>query len=170
MEKLLSVGKILNFHGMSGEVKVGYTVGKENQLTQITEFHVLKDSEIIFLNLESIRFHKKFAFIKFKEISSVNEAAKLKGACLKIPKNKINNDLEEDEFYIDDLVGLNTFDSDGKYLGKISAIINTGIEDLLAVKNSENQEYLVPFVRDLVPEVSLEENKIIIKDIPGLFE
>lgn len=170
MEKLLSVGKILNFHGIQGEVKVGYTAGKEEQLTKIRKVFAVIGSKTIPLTVESIRFHKQFALIKFREISSVNEAIEIKGAYLKIHKNTLETKLEKNEFYIDDLVGLEVFDQEQNLIGKVSQVVNIRGEDLLVIKNSENQEYMIPFVQELVPEVDVKACRVILKKIPGLIE
>jgi len=171
VEKLLSIGKILNFHGIHGEVKVGYTPEKKEKLTELREVYTEKDSEIVKLTVESVRFHKNFALIKFKEFSSINDVLELKGAYLKIPKSQIESELDEDEFYIDDLIGLEVYDISGNRVGNVTSIINLKQEeDILAVKDQENHEHLIPFVKDLVPEVNIEANRIIVKKIPGLLD
>ena len=170
MDKLVSIGKILNFHGIQGEARVGYTEGKEEQLESLTECFAEKETRLIKLTPENIRFHKKIAIIKFKELNSVNDVVELKGALIKIPKTIVTEHLEEDEFYIDDLVGLDVFDTKGNRLGKVSSIDNIRTQALIAVKTDENEEYLVPFVKELVPEVSIKERKILVNNIPGLFE
>ena len=167
-EKLLSIGKILYFHGIQGEVKVGYTAGKESQLLGIKKLYAVTDSKEIPLTVEKIRFHKNFALIKFKEISSIEEAVELKGVYLKAPKAEIDKHLEKDEFYIDDLIGLTAYDKQGNCVGIISSVVNMGAGDLLSVKNTANKEYLVPFVENLVPEVNIPEKKIVINKIHGL--
>jgi 16S rRNA processing protein RimM len=96
LDKLLSIGKILNFHGVQGEVKVGYTERQEQILTNIDKMFVLKGSKIISLTPEKIRFHKKVAIIKFKEINSIDEVIDLKGAYLKAPKAQIQKFLNKD--------------------------------------------------------------------------
>lgn len=170
MEKLLSIGKILNFHGIQGEVKVGYTPGKESQLSKIKRVFAVKNDWQIELNVELIRFHKKSAIIKFKEINSINEAAELKGCLLKTEKSAITDTLEEDEYYIDDLVGLSVFDGNNNLIGKVSFVANQGQGHLIAIESKDGQEHYVPFVKDLVPEVNIKERKVIINNIPGLIE
>ena len=66
--KYISIGKITNFHGINGEVKVGYTKGKEHQLLGEKFFYVKRDDNYEKLNLSKIRFHKNVALIKFEEI------------------------------------------------------------------------------------------------------
>ncbi len=172
MENLLSIGKILNFHGIAGEVKVGYTQGKEVYFDEINKFFACTPQEPDIkkvLTIQKIRFHKKNALIKFKEINSIDEATEFKGAILKVSKDKIEKFLETDEFYINDLKGLDVFDQDNKYIGKVSNVSEQGGGHILSVKN-ENHENLIPFVKDLVPKVNIKENKIIINAIPGLIE
>ncbi|MEI8388784.1 MAG: ribosome maturation factor RimM [bacterium] len=168
MEKLLSIGKILNFHGIQGEVKVGFTEGAEDLFTKIDEIYAIKDSKKITLTPDRVRFHKNFAIIKFKEINSVDEVIELKGAYLKAPKSKTQGFLKEDEFYIDDLVGLSAYDDNENLIGKVSAVSISKGQDILFIKDSENKEHIIPFAKEIVPEVNLKEQKIIIKNIDGL--
>lgn len=168
MEKLLSVGKILNFHGIQGEVKVGYSEGQENLLTETDEFYAVKNLKTIKLTPEKIRFHKNFAIIKFKEINSIDEVMELKGALLKTFKSKITELLKEDEFYIDDLTGLTVYDKDGNLVGEVSGVSVATGQDLLFVKDAQNREHIVPFVKEIVPEVDMKAKKMVINNIEGL--
>lgn len=170
MDKLLSIGKIINFHGIQGEVKVGYTEGAEQLFTEIDEIYAVKDSKTISLTPEKVRFHKNAAIIKFKEINSVDEVIELKGAYLKAPKSKTQGFLKEDEFYIDDLVGLSAYDTDGNIIGKVSGVSIAKGQDILFIKDAKNKEHIIPFAKDIVTEVSLKEKKITIKNIEGLIE
>jgi len=171
LEKLLSIGKVINFHGINGEVKVGYTAGREKQLTSIKNLYAVKDNKKTPLTVESIRFHKNNALIKFKEINSLNEAVDFKGALLKVNKDLLMSYLDEDEFYIDDLVGLKAYKQNGELIGEIDSVINQGREDnLLSIKSEEGRQILVPFVKALVPEVDLKQGKVVVNDIPGLLE
>ncbi len=170
MQELLSVGKILNFQGLKGEVKVGFTEGNENLFFKDREIYAEKNSQIRKLEIEKVRFHKKIALIKFKEINSIDEAIDIKGSLLKLPKDELAKELEEDEFYISDLVGIEAYDIEGNYLGVISGSVNIKHQDTLFIKTEENKEYLVPFTKELVPDINLKERKVIINKIEGLFE
>ena len=170
MDKLLSIGKIINFHGVQGEVKVGYTEGAEQIFTELNEIYATKDSKKVSLTPEKVRFHKKFAIIKFKEINSIDEVIALKGAYLKAPKSKIQGFLKENEFYIDDLVGSSAFDLEGNNIGKISGVSIAKGQDLLFIKDAQDKEHIIPFVKEIVTEVNLKEEKVIIKKIEGLLE
>lgn len=169
-EKLISIGKITNFHGIAGEVKVGYTKGKEKQLLGEKTFFVQKDGEYKELTLSKIRFHKNVAIIKFKELSSINDVMEYKGCSVFIPIENLRSNLEEDEFLVDDLVGVEAFDTENNYIGRVDFIDKQGSSDLLGIRNAEGKEFLVPFVKALVPVVDLNNKKVVINAIEGLLE
>lgn len=170
MDKLLSIGKITNFHGIDGEVKVGYTEGTEDLFTEVDEIYAVSGLKTVTLTPQKVRFHKNFAIIKFKEINSVDEAAALKGALLKAPKSKTKEFLKEDEFYTDDLVGLTAYDTEDNILGKVSGVSIGNGQDLLFIKNSTDKEHIIPFAKDIVTEVSLKDRRITVRKIEGLLE
>lgn len=168
MEKLLSIGKILNFHGVRGEVKVGFSSGNEKLFSPRRKIYIEKGAEVLELEIEQVKFHKKFALIKFKGIDSINEVIELKGCLLKLPKSEMDRYLEEDEFYIADLVGIKAVDMNGSVLGVISGVVNIGAQDTLLLKDANNREHMIPFNKELVPEVNLNEKKIVINPLEGL--
>lgn len=168
MSALISIGKILNFHGIKGEVKLGYTKGKEEQLQSIRVVYAKKSNESIQLTIESIRFHKGFAIVKFKELNSINEVMELKGSVIYTGKDVVSNELREDEYLASDLKGLEVFDTDGVKLGYVTGVSENGATDLLSVKIRDNSTHLVPFVKELVPFVDIENKKIVVKNIDGL--
>ena len=67
--KLISIGKILNFHGIKGEVKAGFTAGKESLLKSLKQVFVFQNNVKTAYDIESVRFHKNFA-IWFLDYSS----------------------------------------------------------------------------------------------------
>lgn len=168
MGNLISIGKILNFHGIKGEVKLGYTKGKEEQLQNLTTVYAQKNGQNIELTISAIRFHKGFALIKFKELNSINEVMELKGSIIYIGKDIVSNELQEDEFLTSDLKGLEVFDTDGCKLGVVTGVAENGATDLLSVKIRDNTTHLVPFVKELVPSVDIENKKIVVNNIDGL--
>jgi len=169
-QELLSVGKILNFHGIKGEVKIGFTEGNEKILSEVNEVYIVKDSETIKLEIDKLRFHKKFAIVKFKEIDSIDDALEYKGNLIRLPKKQLVKYLEKDEFYITDLVGLKAYDPEEIYIGEVSGVMNIKHQDTLFIKTEDGVEYLVPFKKEIVPEINMKKGKIIIKPIEGLLE
>jgi len=170
MDNFISIGKIVNFHGVNGEAKVAFTKGKEAQISSYKLLYFKKDSDFKTLNVQNIRFHKGFALIKFKEFKSLNEIADLKGQILYVTREEVNKHLENDEFFIDDLIGLDVYNLDEKLIGKIDSVTNANGEDLFSVKNNAGKLFFVPFVKELVPTVDVKNKKVIVNNIEGLID
>ncbi len=167
-QKLLSIGKILNFCGLSGEVKAGYSADKKNLIEHLKTVTVVHNNKEIILTIKAVRFYKQHVYLKFNEINSIEEAVTLKNAYLKVPKTQIEQFLDKDEFLIDDLLGKEVIDVNNNLLGVVTDIISIKEEDLMEIKTPEGKEILIPFVKELVPEINLKENRIKINNIPGL--
>ena len=170
MNKYISVGKILNFHGIQGEAKVGFSKNQQDFLSSLEFVFVKQEHEFKQLKIKNIRFHKNYALIKFDGINSINEIMEYKGAFLYVEENTIREALEEDEFLIDELVSLNVFDQNGIKQGFVVGVSNNGASDLLSVKTNSKKIVLIPFVKAIVSDVSIKDKKIIINNIEGLIE
>ena len=168
--KYVSVGKILNFHGIKGEAKVGFTKNQEEFFLSLDCVYVKSENDYKPLKIEKSRLNKNVALVKFEGINSINELMDLKGAFLYIEENTIREALEEDEFLIDELVGLEIFDENGKKQGFVIGVSNNGASDLLSVKTNSKKIVLIPFVKAIVTDVLIKERKIIINNIEGLLE
>ncbi len=167
-DNLLSVAKILNFHGIKGEAKLGFTKGREKQIESLKKVFVLKNGEYTELNVSSVRFHKHFAIIKFKEFLTVNDVEEYKGCDIFLQKEIVEEHLDDDEYLINDLIGMDVYDEDGCCVGVVTAIGENLANDLLSVKDNNGREHLVPFVKELVPVVDMTNKKIVINNIEGL--
>jgi len=170
MTKYISVGKILNFHGIKGEAKVGFTKNQEDFILKLKEVFIKSGSEYKPLRVERVRINKDFALFKFAGIDSINELIEFKGALLFVEENTIRKNLDENEFLIDELVGLSVFDADNNKLGFVIGVSNNGANDLLSIKTKTKQVCLVPFIQAFIKEVSIKEKKVIINNIEGLLE
>jgi len=170
MTKYISVGKILNFHGIKGEAKVGFTKNQEDFFCSLEEVFVKKEHEYMLLKIDSSRLHKNVALVKFAGINSIDELLPYKGAFLYVQEDTIRENLDEDEFLIDELVGLEIFDQDGKKQGFVVGVSNNGANDLLSVKTNSKRVVLIPFVKAIVTDVSIKDKKISINNLEGLLE
>ena len=166
----ISVGKILNFHGIQGEAKVGFSKNQQDFLKSLKSVYIKKDSDYTKLEVSSIRFNKTFALIKFKGINSINDLMSYKGCLIFVEESTIRESLGEDEFLIDELTGLDVFDPNGNKIGVVVGVSNNGANDMLSVKSKTKKICLVPFVKELVPEVDIKNKKIVVNNIEGLIE
>ena len=85
-------------------------------------------------------------------------------------ENVIREKLEEDEFLIDELVGLSVFDINDNKLGFVVGVSNNGANDLLSVKTNSKNICLVPFVKAFIISVSIKDKKIVINNQEGLLQ
>lgn len=170
MEKYISVGKILNFHGIKGEAKVGFTQNQADFVLGLDMVFLKDGSEYRPINIESVRIHKNYALFKFEGINSIDELLPYKGSLLFVEESYIRESLDENEYLIDELVGLSLFDEQGKKLGFVVGVSNNGANDLLSVKTNSKKICLVPFVEAIIKEVNISEKSITINNIEGLLE
>ena len=109
--------------------------------------------------------------MKFEEFESINDVLPYKGFLLFANEQVIRQTLNEDEFLIDELVGLDVFDSEnGEKLGFVVGVSNNGASDLISVKTKSKKVCLVPFVKAIVPIVDIKNKKIEINNLEGLLE
>lgn len=171
MSKYISVGKILNFHGINGEAKVGYSKNQQDFFLSLKSVYLRQGNEYKEFEITSVRQNKNFLIVKFKDINSINDIIPYKGELLFVEEDLIRETLDEDEFLIDEMVGLEVFDAaDDKKLGFVIGVSNNGANDLISVKTNSKKICLIPFVKAIVPVVDIKNKKIMINNLEGLLE
>jgi len=171
MTKFVSVGKILNFHGIKGEAKVGCSRTQQDFFLSLDCVYLKKDGNYTPLYIEKARPNKNIMIVKFEGIDSINEIIPLKGNLLFVDEAVIRETLNEDEFLIDELVGLEVFDSqNGDKLGFVVGVSNNGASDLISIKTNSKKVCLIPFVKAIVPTVDIKSKRIEINNLEGLLE
>jgi 16S rRNA processing protein RimM len=171
MTRYVSVGKILNFHGIKGEAKVGTSRSQQEFFMSLDKVYLKDNDSYSPLDISYSRQNKNFIIVKFKGIDSINDLLRYKGNLLFVDEDVIRETLDEDEFLIDELVGMEVFDvSDGKKLGFVIGVSNNGASDLISVKTNSQHVCLVPFVKAIVPVVDIKNKRIEINNMEGLLE
>lgn len=171
MNKYVSVGKIVNFHGIKGEAKVGYSRNQQDFFTSLDTVYLKDKDNYTSLHILSAKPLKNMMIVKFEGIDSINDILELKGKLLFVEESVIRENLNEDEFLIDELVGLEVFDNEnGQKLGFVIGVSNNGASDLISIKTNSKKISLVPFVKAIVPIVDIKNKKIMINNIEGLLE
>ena len=165
----VSVGKILNFHGVQGEAKLGYSKNREEFLSQLKEVYIQDGNEYRSLQISAIRFTPKCGIIKFKGIDSLNDIIAYKNKLIFVDESTAREFLEDDEYLIDELVGLDVYDGD-KIVGAVVGVSNNGASDLLSVKTLNKNISLVPFVKAIVLSVDIKNRRIQINNMEGLLQ
>ncbi|HJV44115.1 MAG TPA: ribosome maturation factor RimM [Bacillota bacterium] len=171
-ERLFDVGKIVNTHGIKGEVKIiSFTDFPEERYRKNNNLLLSHPSlsEPIPVTVESARFHKNSYIVKFRQFNNINEVEKFKGGMVKVAEGD-RQELEEDTFYYDEIIGCNVISDTGERLGQIHEILATGANDVWVVKNDQGKEILLPYIEECILEVDVEEKIIKVHIMEGLVE
>lgn len=167
MEDFLKAGVISSTHGVRGEVKVFPTTGEPERFRTLKKVYLDTGRERIRLEIAGVKFFKQFAILKFRGIDNINEIERYRGCSLWV-KREDAVPLEEDEYYIGDLIGMEVFTEDGNKFGVLKDVMETGANDVYIVDTPEHGEILVPAIHDCILDVDIEEKKMKIHLLPGL--
>lgn len=167
MQKRLEIGQIINTFGIKGEVKVFPLTDDIKRFDDLETVYVKTKKESQLYNIESIKYHKNFVLIKFKGINTVEQAEILRNSYLEVDREQAIP-LNEGEYFIADLIGLEVYSDEGKLIGKVDDIYNTGANDIYVVKDDLGKQTLLPGIKDVIKSVDLEKGQIIVHLIPGL--
>ena len=167
MQKRLEVGQIVNTFGIKGEVKVTPFTNDIKRFDDLKKVYVTSRKDSKLYKVESVRYHKNMVLLKLEGINNQEDAEILKNAYLEINREDAIP-LEEGTYFIADLIGLEVHTDEGKLLGKIEDIFNTGSNDIYVVKDELGKQILLPGIKEVIKDVQLENAKIIVHLIPGL--
>lgn len=167
MEQFLQVGVISSTHGIRGEVKVFPTTDDASRFKKLKKVLLDTGRERLELEIESVRFFKQFAIVKFKGIDNINEIERYKGRGLLVPREDAVG-LEENEYYIADLIGMDVFTEDGVLFGKMRDVMETGANEVYIVDSKEHGEVLIPAIRQCILDVDVEGAKMVVRLMEGL--
>ena len=164
---LLEAGKIVNTHGLRGEVKVVPWTDYPEDFENIEYVIVKRSSGDERLDIENVRYHKNNVLLTFKQIKDINEAEKYKNLTLYAPREMF--ELEEGAHFIADLIGLDVINIDtGAKIGVIADVFNTGSNDIYDVKRDGRKNLLLPVIDDVVKEIDVEGGFVKVYMMEGL--
>ena len=167
MDDLLQVGSILDTHGLRGELKVFPTTDDPGRYDYLEDV-ILEDKsgKQITLVVEKVRYFKNLVIVKFKDLDNINDVEQYKKCNLYVTRENAV-ELEEDEYFVADLIGLTAKTDEGEKLGQIKDVLTTGANDVYVIDTKEG-ELLVPAIHDCVQEVDLEAGVMTLHLLPGL--
>ena len=170
MEKLthFKIGQIVNTQGLKGEVRVYPFTDDIYRFDDLEEFYLGKDLETKW-EVERVRYKGNMVIMKIKGVDSVEMAERLKTKNLYVSREN-SVDLDEDEFFIADLIGLDVFTVAGEKVGTLKDVLQYSANDVYVVKGDNDKEYLIPSTLKFVPEINIEEKKMIIDPIKGMLD
>lgn len=148
-------------HGVRGELRVkSYTADP----LALGDYGTLYDAQGRAFDVTDIRPAKTVVVVRFAQVTDRGQAEALNGVELYIDRDQLPDEaLDEDEFFVADLVGLNALDENGARIGEVIAVHNFGAGDLLEIAPAtasggiaRKRAFLVEFSRETVPEIDFE--------------
>lgn len=157
------IAKVANFHGVKGEMKL---ISQSDFIAErLSPGNDIQIDEVTYV-IKSYRTHKNFHMIMLEDISNVNEVEHLKGKDVYQRIDTIEENLDSDEYHYSDIIGLRVFTVDGRELGMVNRIIETGAKDVLVIDG--DKEYMIPFVDEFVTSIDIESGVMEVSPIEGM--
>lgn len=169
MEQFLRVGVISSTHGIRGEVKVYPTTDDPERFLDLDEVILDTGREHKILEIEGVKFFKNQVILKFKGYDNINDIEKYLKKDLLVDREHAV-ELGENENFIADLIDMEVVTDEGKVLGTLTDVIETGANDVYAVKTPEGKEILLPAIRDCILDVNVDKKRMTVHVMEGLLD
>ncbi|AZK47818.1 ribosome maturation factor RimM [Paenibacillus lentus] len=169
-DSLLSVGKIVNTHGIRGELKViSSTDFPEVRFAPKSRLMMVhpETSEQIEVTVASARPNKGAFIVRFAGYDNINEVEKYKGYDIKVSKDE-SVELPDNEYYFYEIIGCRVIDEEGNELGVIEEILRPGANDVWVVKMPNRKQLLLPVIDDVVLDVDVQAKVVKVHLMEGL--
>ncbi len=166
MKEYIKVGKIVNTHGVKGCLKCIPLTDDMERFDELEYVYTEKDNKKRKIN--NAWYRKGLVYLELEDINDMDAAESLRNTFISIYDDQLR-ELPEGSYYLFDLEGMEVYSDLGEYIGKISEVYQTGANDVYEVVDKK-KSYLIPAVKEVVKEVSVNEKKMVIHVIEGLLE
>ena len=168
-DTLIPVGKIAGTHGIRGELRVTAYAGEATALLVVRSVRAqAADGSVETLRISRARFSGKKLLLACAGLTDINQVQHLVGRELLVSREQLPAP-DDDEYYWQDLIGLRVLTSDGRELGRLCDIMETGSNDVYVVREND-REYLIPALADVVVQIDLKNGCMTIDPLEGLLD
>ncbi|KZL94463.1 ribosome maturation factor RimM [Clostridium magnum] len=158
MKQFITVGQIINTHGIKGELKVYPLTDDMKRFRKLKKVYIDGvQKEVVWCKLQT-----KTVVLKIDGIDSIEDANKYREKYLEVSREDAVK-LPEGAYFVTDIIGCNVIDENGAQLGKIYDVIHTPSNDVYWIK--EGKELLIPVLKSIVVSVDVENKQIVIKPV-----
>lgn len=167
--RYLAVGRVQRPHGVRGEVRVEILTGYPERLDRHAAFylaHPHSPEAVRRYPVEQLRLHRNVLLLKLGGCDNRNAAEALRGMLVQVPIEDAVP-LEEGEYYLYQVVGVQVETEDGEPLGRVIEVLDTGANDVYVVGGPRG-EVLLPAIKDVVLELDLDARRLVVRLMPGL--
>jgi len=169
MQNLLEIGQIVNSYGIKGFLKVVPYTDDVKRYEQLKTIYIEKDKKLKEMEIEEVKYHKNLVLLKLKGIDDINQTLIYKNCYIKIDRENAVK-LPENSYFIVDLIDMDVYSDEEKYLGKIVDVFPTGSNDVYVVKDEIGKQILLPAIKDVIKDVDVSSKKMKVHIIDGLGE
>ena len=164
-QNFLEIGKIVNTHGLRGDVKV---VPWSDYPEIFEEIECIYTNNLTKMRIKNVKYQKNNVILKIDGINSVEDAERYKEQVIYVDRADLE-ELDDDTYYIADLIGLDVFCNNEK-IGTLSDVISNAGADIYVIKPEKGKDILIPAIKENIIEINLDENFIKINIPDGLFD
>lgn len=168
--RYLLLGEILRPHGIGGELRMRILTDYPERLPALKTVYLGRDPESPDVQpylLRGVRFHQHYALLRLNGITDRDQADRLR-ECLVMVAIEDAVPLETGEVYLFQLIGLTVQTEDGRSLGKIIEVLETGANDVYIVSSPQHGEVLIPATGDTILKTDIENGCVVVKLPEGL--
>ena len=167
MEEYLEIGQIVNTSRLKGFLKVIPLTDDITRFEDLKTVYIQEKKDLVEFKIQEVKYSKNMVLLKLEGIDDIGEAEKFKNFYIKINR-KDAVELEEDSYFIVDIIGCKVFTDENEFLGKVIDVFQTGSNDVYTVKNNEDKEILLPAIEDVIKDIDIANKKIVVKLMDGL--
>jgi len=169
MKKYIETGKIVTTHGLRGEVKVYPWCDAPEELTEYETLYLKESGSYRPVRVVRARTQQQMVLLQLEGVDTIEAADRLRGRVIYADRDDIA--LEEGEYLIQDIIGLEAFDADsGERYGEVCQVSKTGANDVYHIKFPDGSEKLIPVIPSVVIKVDIEGGRLEIRPLKGLFD
>lgn len=164
----IETGKIVGTHGVRGALRVQPWCDTPEFLCRFKTLYLKENAEFKAVKIKASRPHGNIVIMELDGVSTVEQAEMLRGKILFLNRKDLL--LDDDQYLICDLIGCEVFDADSdESLGEITDVSKTGANDVWHILR-DGKEYLIPAIESVVVSVNIDDAKIVIRPLAGIFD
>lgn len=163
MADLIEFGKIVNTHGLKGEVKVYSYTDNEQNILKLKKVYINGTK----YDIQSIKPFKNMFIMKLKGIDDINDTKMLidKMCFREVIKGESN---DEEGFFVKDLIGIQVLDEQNNSIGTLKEVFNTGANDVYEVVLEDGKSIYLPAIKQVVKKIDIDAHIMVVKIMEGL--
>ena len=166
-DEFITIGKVVSTQSNKGEVNVFSLTDSTDRFKKLDTVFLRNSNSRTKFNIEKIRIKENTVILKLKDIENIQEAKIIVGSFLEVERENAVK-LPKDTYFLFEIIGLEVYDENNIFLGKVENIISTGSNDVYIVKDKNKKELSIPAIREVVKNIDLEKKRITIKMVDGL--